>query len=172
MLFSQAQKTSSRTLPRLRAAGSKWTKRLSVTIDFVDSFGERLRSFLWQIVADAAGDGPVRVFAGEFVSVGTGVRMWGAVGIAFHGHGGHGDGRTCRQPLFKVIIFRLAFRQSQPPAVVVDDDGTVVRIVERRGAAIERGVVEVPFGRCDLPDQLGKIVPVFVVASAAAFNGK
>jgi hypothetical protein len=40
----------------------------------------------------------------------------------------------------------------------------VIRIVERRRAAIERGVVEIPFRRGELPDQLGKVAPVFVVA--------
>src|SRR5262249_30718785 len=45
-----------------------------------------------------------------------------------------------------------------------------IGIIESRGAAIERGVVEVPLWRGDLPDELGKIAPVFVVAGAAAFR--
>ena len=63
-------------------------------------------------------------------------------------------------------------RQAEPPAVIVDHDGDVIRIVESRRAAIERGVVEVPLRRSELPDQLRKVVPVFVVAGAAAFGGE
>ena len=48
----------------------------------------------------------------------------------------------------------------------------MVRIVERRGAAIEGGVVEVPLRRGELPDQPGEIAPVLVVARAAALGGE
>jgi hypothetical protein len=54
----------------------------------------------------------------------------------------------------------------------VDHDGDVIRIVEGRRAAIERGIIEVPLRRSDLPDELRKIVPVFVVAGPAAFGGE
>ena len=62
----------------------------------------------------------------------------------------------CGEPLFELVVFRLAFGQAEPPAIIVDHDGDVIRIVEGRGAAIERRVVELPFGRGDLPDQLGE----------------
>src|ERR1700733_8805877 len=53
-----------------------------------------------------------------------------------------------------------------------DRDGDVSGVSESRRATIERGVVEIPFRRSDLPDQLGKIVPVLVVAGPAAFGGE
>ena len=62
--------------------------------------------------------------------------------------------------------------EAEPPAIIVDHDGNVVRIVESGRAAIEGGVVEIPFRRRDLPDEFGEIAPVFVVAGAAAFGGK
>jgi hypothetical protein len=54
----------------------------------------------------------------------------------------------------------------------MDNDGDMIRVVERRCGAIERGVIEIPLRRSDLPDQLGKIAPVFVVSVPAAFRGK
>ena len=53
------------------------------------------------------------------------------------------------KPLFQIVVFRLAFSQAEPPAVIVDHDGDVIRIVEGRRAAIERGVVEVPLRRSE-----------------------
>ena len=144
----------------------------SITIDFDDRFGKGLRGFLRQIVPDAALDDPVRIFAGEFLGIGAGVRVWCAIGITFKGDGGHGDDRTFGKPLFQIVIFRLAFSQAEPPAVIMDHDGDVIRVVEGRRAAIERGIVEVPLRRSELPDELRKVVPVFVVAGPAAFGGK
>ena len=117
-------------------------------------------------------DDPVRIFAREFLGVGTGVRVRRTIGIAFKGDGGHGDDRTFGKPLFQIVIFRLAFSQAEPPAVIMDHDGDMIRIVEGRCAAIERGIIEVPLRRSDLPNELRKVVPVFVVAGAAAFRGK
>jgi hypothetical protein len=54
----------------------------------------------------------------------------------------------------------------------MDHDRDMIRVVEGRFAAIERGLIEVPLRRSDLPDELGKIVPVFVIAGPAAFRGK
>jgi len=54
----------------------------------------------------------------------------------------------------------------------MDDDGDVIRVVEGRRRAIERGGIEMPFRRSELPNELRKIVSVFVVADPAAFRGK
>ncbi len=94
------------------------------------------------------------------------------IGIAFQGNRGHADVRSFSEPLFQLIIFRLAFSQPEPPAVIVDHDADVIRVVEGRGAALEGGLVEVPFRRSDLPDELRKVAPVFVVADPAAFGGE
>jgi hypothetical protein len=56
-----------------------------------DRFRKGLRRFLRQIVPDAALDEPVRIFAGEFAAISAGIRMRRAVGVTFHGDGGHGD---------------------------------------------------------------------------------
>jgi hypothetical protein len=71
-----------------------------------------------------------------------------------------------------MIVFRLAFSKSEPPAVIVDCNRDVIRIVEGGGAAVEGDVIEVPFGRSELPDQLRKIVAVFFIAGPATFGGK
>src|ERR1700732_5287823 len=54
----------------------------------------------------------------------------------------------------------------------MDDDGDMVRILEGRGAAIERGVIEHPSRRCNLPDQLREIVPVFLITLPTALGGE
>jgi hypothetical protein len=54
----------------------------------------------------------------------------------------------------------------------MDDDCHVIRVVERRGAAIERGVVEFPLWRRKLPDELRKLAPVLVITGPAAFGGE
>jgi len=54
----------------------------------------------------------------------------------------------------------------------VNDDGDVIRIVERGGAAVESSIVEIPFRRGELPNQPREIVPVFGETFAAAFGGK
>src|SRR5208282_5738999 len=143
------------------------------TIDVDDGLRKSLRSFLRQIMPDAPGDGPVRMFAGEFFGKRTGVRItWRPIGVAFQSDGRHGDGRTSGKALLQIVIFRLAFNQAEPPPVTMDHDGNMIRIVERCRTAIERGVIEVPLRRSNLPDKLGKIVPVFVVAVPTAFCGE
>src|SRR2546425_5714423 len=94
----------------------------SITINFDDSLGKGLRSFLRQIVPDAALDDPVHISAQEFLGIGTGVRVWCPIGIAFKRHRGHGDVWSCGEPLFQLVIVRLAFGQSQPPAIIMDHD--------------------------------------------------
>ena len=98
-------------------------------VDVDHSLGKGLRGFLRQIVTDATRDDSVRVFAREFLGIGTGTRVWCTIGITFKGNGGHGDDRTFGQPLFQIVVFRLAFSQAEPPAVIMDGDGDMVRVV-------------------------------------------
>jgi hypothetical protein len=49
---------------------------------------EGLRGFLRQIVPNPARDDPVRIFAREFLCIGTAVRMRRTIGITFKGNGG------------------------------------------------------------------------------------
>src|SRR5262249_27002795 len=141
-------------------------------IDVHDSLGKRLRRFLWQIVPDATTDGPVLVYAREFLGITTRVRVRSTIGVALERDGRDGDHRSVGKLLFQLVVFRLAFSQSEPPAIVVDDDRNVVGIVERRGTAIEGGIVEIPLRRGEVPDEFVEIVPVPVVAGAAAFGGE
>ena len=114
----------------------------------------------------------MRIPASKFRGVGAGVGVWCAVGIAFHGDGRHGDHRCLREPLFQIVVARLTLGQAEPPAVVMDSNGDVVRIIERRRAAVEGGVIEAPLGRRDLPDELGEVVRVFLIADTASLGGE
>jgi hypothetical protein len=58
-------------------------------------------------VLDAARDDPVRIFAREFLGIGTSIRVWRAIGITFKSNGGHGDDRPFGKPLFEIVVFRF-----------------------------------------------------------------
>src|SRR3984893_16897669 len=66
-------------------------QRRSVTTYLDNELGERFGRFLRQIVAYAARSSPVCILARESICLGTGIRMWSAIGITFKGNGGHGD---------------------------------------------------------------------------------
>src|SRR5580704_14112646 len=129
-----------------------------------------MRGLLRKVVPDIALDDPVRVSAGELLGIGTGVGMWGTIGIAFERDRGHRDVGAFGQPLFDIVTSRLAFDHSEPPAIVVDHDADVVRIVERGRAALECGVVEVPSWRREAPDEPRKLAPVPVVSRPTALR--
>src|SRR5690242_11996255 len=112
------------------------------------------------------------VSAREFPGIGTGLRVRCPVGIAFQRNRGYDDGRSFGEPTFQLVVLRLAFRQPEPPAIVMDHDADMIGIVEGGGAALEGSLVEVPFWRSELPDELREIMAVFVVASPAAFGGE
>ncbi len=59
------------------------------------------------------------------------VRAFGCVSIALEGDGGNGDHRTCGKAPFQIVVLQLSFGQAQPPAVVVDHDADMIRVVER-----------------------------------------
>src|SRR5438105_13392571 len=154
------------------SSGTPGPRLRSRSVDVDHGLRKGLRGFLRQIVPDAAGDGPVRIFARKFPGIGTGVQMRRTVGITFEGDGGHGDDRALGKPLVEIGILRLAFSQCEPPPIVMDHDGDVIGIVEGRCTAIERCIIEVPLRRSNLPNELREVVPVFVVASPPALGGK
>ena len=88
--------------------------------------------------------------------------MWRPIGIPFQGDGRHGYNRAFGKPPFQSVVFRLAFRQALPPAVIMDHDADVIRIVEGRCAAIERGIIEAGMKRS--LRQLRRAVPSFWLA--------
>src|SRR3954447_8346728 len=121
-------------------------------------------------MSNSASQVPVYVSAGELRGVSSRGSVRRAVGIPFKRDCGHGDDRTGREPILEGVVSRLAFSQTEPPAIVVDDDAHVIRIIERCGAAIERRVIEVPFRRRGPPDQPRKLLPISLVAGAATFR--
>src|SRR5688572_16109499 len=98
-----------------------WRSAFSGDVD--DCFGKGLRSFLRQVVPDAACDVPVLILTGKFLRIGAGVRAWCAIGIALKSDGGHGDAREFGKPLFQLGVFRLALGETESPSIVMDDDG-------------------------------------------------
>jgi hypothetical protein len=80
----------------------------SQTINVDDSFGEGLRSFLRQVVADAASDETLFMLARELIAICCAVEVNCTVGVAFHGDSRHADGRKHGQSLFQIVVFPLA----------------------------------------------------------------
>ena len=101
---------------------------------------------------------------GELRGVGVRFRVRSAVHVALERDRGDGDDRLFRESLFELDVRGFSFGQPEPPAVVVDHDRDMVRVVEGRRAALERGVVEVPPRRRSPPDQLRELAPVSLVA--------
>jgi hypothetical protein len=105
-------------------------------------------------VPDATLDGPVGVFAREFLGIGTRVRMRRTVGITFERDGGNSDDRTFGEPLFQIVICPLAVRQCDSPALIMNHDADVIRVLERCCTALERCIIELPLRRREPPDKL------------------
>src|SRR5580693_9367500 len=114
----------------------RFMRRLSQAFNIDDGLREGLRSFLRQVVADAAGDKAVLILARELSAIRRAGRVDCTVGVAFHGDRGHSDGRKCGQPFFQVVIFPLTVGQAKPPAIVVHHYVNVVGVVEGRCCAV------------------------------------
>lgn len=54
-------------------------------------------------------------------------------------------------------ILRLAVGEAEPPAIIVDHDRDMIRIVKGRGGSGEFCFVELPLRRGELPDQLVEV---------------
>jgi hypothetical protein len=74
--------------------------------------------------------------------------------------------------LLERVVFRFALRQPYPPAVVMDHNVNVIEVVKGRSGAIERGIVERPFWRSSLPDQLRELTTISFVADSTALGRK
>lgn len=116
------------------------------TIDVHHRLGKCFRSFLGKIVTNAAFDEPVRIFTREFTSVGASVGVWCTIGVSFHGNCWHSDDRRFGKPLFQIVIFWFALSQVESPTVIMNCDADVVWVLKSRCAAVESGIIEVPFG--------------------------
>ena len=89
--------------------------------------------------------------------------MGGTIGIALKRDRGHADHRRLGKAFLQVVVFWFAFRQSETPAIIVNDDVHMIRIVERPCGAIERCIVKLPFWRSELPNEFRKVMSVLVV---------
>jgi len=96
----------------------------------------------------------VLISAREFFRVGTGLRMWRAIGITFKRNGRHRDDWTFGKPLFQVVVFRLTFCQAEAPAIIVDYDGDMIGVIKGGCGAVKRGIIESPFRRSQPPNEL------------------
>src|ERR1700735_2101693 len=140
-----------------------WSSR-SEAVDGGDGLGTRPRCLLRQVVPYAAGDGPMRVLAGELRPVAVRLRMGRTIGVTFEGDRGHGDDGAASELLFQIVVLHLALGHSEPPAIVVDHNADMIWVVKGRGTPAERLVAESPLGRGGVPDEVGKLAPVFAVA--------
>src|SRR5437763_1248256 len=118
--------------------------------------GKSVRSFLRQVVADATGNDAVCVFAQELLRVRAGVWMRRAIRIALQRDRRDTDRWRGGEPRFHFVIPGLAVSQAKSPAIVVDHNVYVIRIVEGRCAPIECGVVEVQRGEAVCQMSLAK----------------
>jgi hypothetical protein len=93
--------------------------------------GECLRGFLGHVVADP-GQGLVGVLAGKPRSV-RGAVGGRAVEVRADGDRGYRDRRLFGQRLLELFVLALPVGETQAPAVVMDDDVDVIRVVEGGG---------------------------------------
>src|SRR5580658_9284145 len=108
-------------------------------------------------MSDAAGNNPIGVFAREPVAIRAVVRkMRSAIRIPFQCYRRDSDHRSFGDPRLYIRIFRFAVCNAKPKTVIVDDDSSIVRIVEGGGSALKGCVVKGPLGRSELPDEFPK----------------
>ena len=82
------------------------------------------------------------------------------------------DHRALGKLFLECVEAGFAFDQAQPPAIIMDGDSDMVRVVESRGRASEGGGVELPGRRGSLPDQTNKVLRIGLVAQPAALGGE
>src|SRR6516165_3720737 len=136
-----------------------------------DRLGKSLRGFLWKVVAHPTIDRAVCIFPREFLGVRGRFRVWRTIGITFERDGGHRNVGRCSEALLEILVPGLA-RRAEAPAIIVDDDVDMIRIVESRRTTLEGRLIEVPIWGGELPDELGKVVTIFVVARPAPVRRK
>src|SRR5580658_8177486 len=108
----------------------------SIPVDFYHGLSKSLRSFLRQIVPCGSLHDLMGIFAREFFAIGGAVGGGcNSIGFTIQSDRRYADERTRSQLIFKTVIFGIAFGEAQTPAVIVDHDGDVIRVVERCRAA-------------------------------------
>src|ERR1700722_9645013 len=115
---------------------------------------------------------PVLIFARKLRAICRWGRVWCPVRITLKGDRRHGNGGPFRETLFQVVVLGFTFGDADPPSIIMDGDGDVVRVVKRRCGTIECGIVEVQLRRSLLPDELCEIMRVFPVTGQAILRGE
>ena len=105
-------------------------RRRSQGVHLDDRRGERLRRLLRQVVTDPPTHVAMNVFAGELRGIGSRRRMRRAVGVPFERDRRYGDDRSNSKPTLEGVIGRLPLSEAEAPAIVVNDNADVIRIVE------------------------------------------
>src|SRR5579863_1361662 len=146
--------------------GYGWAALECVYVDY--RFGKFLRSLLRQVVSDATSDEAVFVLAREFFAIGCVDGMRRTVRVPFHCDCRHCNHRTRGQSLLQFVVLRLALRQADSPAVIMNHNVHVVRILKRCSGTIQGAIVEVPPRRSELPNELRKVASILVVTRTPA----
>src|SRR5215470_19982098 len=100
----------------------------SIAGNFDHSFDKIFRGFLRDVVADALEDS-VRVFTRELLAIRCSVRGR-TVEITGNGDCRHSDHRSFGKPPFPIVVLWLAGSQALPPAVIMDHDVDMIRVVK------------------------------------------
>ena len=99
-------------------------------------------------------------------------RMGCAIGVTLERDGRYSEVGKRRELPFQFVVLRFTGGKSEAPSVAAHDDVNVIRVVERRGAAIEGGIVELPLRRSRLPDEPVEVRATRVVTRSSAFGGE
>ena len=83
-------------------------------------------------MSNTARDGAMLILATEFLGVGARLGMRRTVRVALERDGRNLDDRKSGELLFQIVVFRFTFRDAKPPAIVMDRNGDMIRIVQRR----------------------------------------
>jgi hypothetical protein len=107
------------------------TPATSQAHDVDNRIGKGFRRLLRQIVADPARHLPVEILPGELVDIRLRLGMGGAVGIPLERDGRNGNRGRSREAVLERIELCFSLGDTEPPAVVVDDDGRMVGVQKR-----------------------------------------
>ena len=61
------------------------------------------------------------------------------------------------QAFFEIVVWRFALGEAEPPAILVEDDADMIRIIERCRGTVKGRIIEVPFRRSDLANELVEV---------------
>ena len=122
-------------------------------------------------MTDAPFDQTVTVLAHELLGIGRGLRVRGSIGIALKGDCRHTDDWARGELGLQIVILCLAWSSGR---VASGNYGRQCShdpdFLERLRTSIESVIIEVPFGRGELPNQFCKIMPIFLITGTTAFG--